>query len=203
MAGKRIQRLRKQNPELFMRKGLHPQALRAIDEYMINGHKGAAALAAAGYSPKYSPSVFFAQVAVKEEVGKRLAILAKQNEVTAAQVDQAWKTLAFAEGVGGLLEVNEDGSAWLDMRKLTKEQRDCIKAVTAETYVEGLEVDEETGVSRPVRVRKTKVEFYDRTIALQRWDKRLRLTAEKVEVSGELSVVERLKAGRLRAARGD
>ncbi len=177
---------------------------KAVEIYLMNGQNMAAAMIDAGYGEAYSrkqQTAFFKQPLVKRLLDQRLAELQAMNKVTAEQVDEAWKTLAFTPGVGSLLTVEADGSCWVDMRKLTEEQRSCIKAVVAEVYVDGMEKDED-GNSVPVRVKKTKVEFYDRQVALARWDKRLKLVSERLEVESGDALVERLMAGRKRAARG-
>lgn len=177
---------------------------KAVELYLMNGHNMTAAMIDAGYGEGYSrkqQKAFFGQPLVKKLLDQRLAELQAGNEVTAEQVDQAWKTLAFTPGVGSLLTVEEDGSCWVDMRKLTEDQRACIKAVVAEVYVDSMEKDED-GNAVPVRVKKTKVEFYDRQVALARWDKRLKLVSERLEVTDGDALVSRLMKGRQRAARG-
>lgn len=180
---------------------LGPQAMQCIDIYMVNGHNQKQAMLDAGYSAAYAKTgSFFGLPQVKKEVARRLAERQLANAVTAEKVDEAWKTIAFTPGVGSLLEINEDGTAWVDFSKLTAEQRFCIKSFGAETYVDSYEIDED-GNKKAVRVKKTKVEFYDRLAALQRWDKRLHLVKEAVEVSSGDDVMDLLMKGRARAAK--
>lgn len=172
-------------------KGISPQQLLAVDHYFACGFNKREALLRAGYSEKTAegnPHSVFNHPFVVAEVERRQKELAKKNNVTAERIVQEFAKIGFSN-LGDLVEVNPDGSAYLDMRKITPEQRAALSEFTVDEYEEGRG-------EGAVAVKKFKIKFHDKKGALDSLARHLGMFNDKVEVSGELSIVERLQRGR-------
>lgn len=186
---KRIASGRRRKGEMLSR--LHR---RVIDEYMIDFNE-TAALERAGYAKPVrhrTASGVFALPQVQAEIARRQKKAAKTARITRDQIIEA---LAAMAGVGGdgverFMKTTENGDLYWDFRGAVPEQLKQIEGLTVEEYVEG------RGDNARV-VKRIKIARADRIRAIAELNKMLGFNApEKVEVSGNVSIVERLQAAR-------
>lgn len=165
----------------------------AIDEFFRNGYRKVAAARYAGYAhPGVQATRVFARPRVQKEIEQRRGRMARTLQVTEKRVVQELANIGFAN-FGDLIEVQQDGSAWLDMRKLTPNQRIAVAEFTVEEFTEGRGLDARD-------VRKVKLKFHDKHAALVSLARHLGMFNDQVTVKTEQSLVERLQAGRKRVA---
>lgn len=170
------------------------------------------AMLTAGYKPTSAcqPQLVFGREDVQTEINRRRALAASKTEVTEEWVIEQYRKLAAAS-LGDLLEVNEDGSAYLDMNGMNDDQRAALVQFESETYNEkqipedreqNLDTGETSEYVAPVPVvvvvKKTKVRFASRQAALDSLARVLGMNKDKVEVSGVVSLAEKIAASRKR-----
>lgn len=173
-----------------------------IDAYFANGCLSQRrALTACGYSPTVAnkPHVIFNRPDVQDEIDRRRRRREKRVDVTEEKIIAELAKLAFAN-VGDILEVNEDGSAFMDFNKLTPDLKAALAEYQVETYTErapvvGGEADV-AGVA--VEVKKARVKFASKQAALESLARIKGMFRDKIEVSGALSLVERIQEARKR-----
>jgi phage terminase small subunit len=100
---------------------------------------------------------------------------AERLEISADKVLQEIAVLGFAN-MGDYIQVQQDGSFYIDFSKLTRQQKAAIQEATVEEYTEG-RGDEARNVKR------TKFKLCDKGINLERLGKHLKLFTEKHENS--------------------
>ncbi len=169
--------------------------LKLVNEYFDNGFNKRAAMRACGFSEKSIEGYqhrLFNHPDVLKEIDRRRQSMVRRTDVTRERIIQEYAKIAFAN-FGDLLEINEDGSAILDLAGITDEQRAALSEFQVDEYKDGKGEDAR-------EVKKYKVKFHDKKAALDALAKIMGYLTEKVEVSGELSFVERILAGRKRAA---
>lgn len=171
------------------------------------------ALVTVGYSPNTAHDIFNRED-VKDEIKRRQDQRRDRADVTEARITAELAKLAFTN-MGDLLEVNEDGSAYLDLNSMTDAHRAALVEYQAETYTdkglgencneELLPLSGETGPGietndgyRTVRVLKSKIKFASKQAALDSLARILGMFKDKVEVSGVTSLVDRVAAARKR-----
>lgn len=183
-----------------------------VDAYFANGCVSQRrALIAAGYSEttaKNQPQTVFQRDDVRAEIEKRRARHEKNFAVTEDRIIAELAALAFAR-MGDLVEVNEDGSAELDFNRLTPEMKAAMSEFSYETLEQvqdEVEADADGEISpkpRTIRITKPKIKFGSKQAAL---DALVRIKgmnkADRIEVSGALSLVERIQAARQRLQPG-
>jgi len=169
------------------------QAL-AVHEYFMNGFNQGKALIAAGYSEataRTRPQSVFDRPSVREEIRRRQANMAKKFEV-----DHEWVLKQLVDVAGAkltdILVVQEDGSAIVDLNLLTPEMSTALAEFTVEEYNEGRGAEARA-------VKKIRVKPADKLRALEMIARHLGMFNDKLELSGEMSLVERLQKGRQRA----
>jgi phage terminase small subunit len=176
-------------------KAISEKHLALVNEYFANGYNKRAAMRTVGYSEKSIEGYqhrLFNHPDIIAEIHKRRFGAQRRTDISVDRVLQEYAKIAFAN-FGDLLEINDDGTATLDMAGMTEEQRAALSEFQVDEYQDGKGED-----ARPVK--KFKVKFHDKKAALDALAKHLGMFTEKVEVSGELSVVDRILAGRKRAA---
>jgi phage terminase small subunit len=144
-----------------------------------------------GFGASYS-WYLFKQPVVKKEIERRQAILARKYEVSAERVIEETAFIAFSN-LGDLLVTQADGSAIIDMNKLTPQMRAAISEYTVETFSEGRGKDAK-------EVKKYRVKFHDKKAALDSLARTMGLFNDKVTIGLEDEMIEALQAGRKRAA---
>lgn len=132
------------------------------------------------------------------------AAVAERHEITIDKIVRELALIGFANMLD-YMRTQEDGSAYVDLSKLTREQAAAIGEVTSETYLEGKGEDAKT-------VKRTKFKLSDKRSALVDLGKHLGMfpqqingtidhkhhhTAEPVSASAEW-LAELLGAGSVR-----
>lgn len=169
--------------------------LKLVTEYFANGFNKRAAMKACGYADSSIEGYqhrLFNHPDVIQEISNRRQSLTRKFEISEERVIAEYAKIAFAN-FGDLLEIQDDGSAVLDLAGMTEDQRAALSEFQVDEYKDGKGEDARD-------VKKYKVKFHDKKAALDAIAKYLGMFTEKVEVSGEVSLVDRILAGRKRAA---
>lgn len=103
-------------------------------------------------------SALLANVKVKSRVDQLKADLVKRHEVTVDRIISELALLGFSNMLD-YMQTQDDGTAYVDLSKLTREQAAAISEVTVESYMEGNGED-----ARPVK--KVKFKLTDKRSAL-------------------------------------
>jgi phage terminase small subunit len=179
-----------------MREGLNHRQQLFVAEYLIDLNATRAATAA-GYS-KSRAAVAGAELVRNRKVAAE--IVKKQDkrlgklEITAERVLRELALMGFANMLD-YMTVGADGMADVDLSKLTREQAAAIQEITVDTT--GGSGDGERRL-----VLRNKFKLGDKRGSLELLGKHLELFTEKVKLVGDAELVERLTAGRRRAAEG-
>jgi len=169
---------------------------RAISNYLANGGNKYRALKDAGYTEctaRGNPSGVFRQPEFAAELEKRQKKEAAKNELTQQWVTQRLMVLANSNHILAKFKfVNEKGELYWDFASATVEDLAAITELTTEIYMEGRDDNQ-----RPVK--KIKIGMADPKAALDSLGRHLGMFNDKVTVTNEVSLVERLQRGRVRA----
>jgi phage terminase small subunit len=111
---------------------------------------------------------------VKEVIEKGMKARAKRVEITADAVLQELGKLAFAN-MADFIHVQDDGSAYVDLCDLTRDQLAALHEITVDEYTEGRGED-----ARPVK--RVRVKLADKRGSLELLGKHLKLFTDRVEV---------------------
>lgn len=170
-----------------------------IDAYFANGCiSQRRALLACGYSTAVAakPYVIFQRDDVADEIERRRKRREKRVDVTEEKIIAELAKLAFAN-VGDLMEVNEDGTAFMDFNRLTPDLKAALAEYQVETYDEKASGGED-GVGVGVTVRKSRVKFASKQAALDSLARIKGMFKDKIEVSGSMGLVDRIQEARKR-----
>lgn len=164
------------------------------------------ALLASGYAAttaSHMVHTVFGREDVQEEIQRRRDRLDRKTEVTEQRIIDELAKLAFAS-VGDLLEVNEDGSAYMDFNKLTVDQKAALSEYQVETYEERHSTENAEGESASsyVPVKKSRVKFASKQAALDSLARIKGMFKDKVEISGVMDMQERIAKARERLQPG-
>jgi phage terminase small subunit len=168
---------------------------KSIDGYMAGKTKKDAMLAA-GYSKSMASTRVndvFGDPEVEAEIERRHKIATRRSDVTLDWIVERLKKIADAN-FGDILDEDEDGNYTVNMSKLTPELQYALTGYTVDQRKEGRGKNADT-------VSRVRVQLGDKLRALELLIRHLGLSKEKqaVELSGTVSLVERLHAGRTRA----
>lgn len=173
-----------------MKAKLSPRDRRIIDAYFAHGFTKAAALEAAGYTPKSASGLaakFFRRIDVQDAIRARQealheASIASDNEILAilSHALRAGMTLAKYKKVAG------DGSLYWDFTGAPPEDLAVIMELTTEIYIERHGDDAEA-------VKRFKVKHADPTTAAQLLMRHMGMFKDAVNVTGELSLIQVLQ----------
>lgn len=122
-------------------------------------------------------SVLLANVKVQSRVAELRAGLVKRHEVTVDRIIEELALLGFSNMLD-YMQTQDDGTAYVDLSKLTREQAAAISEVTVESYTEGSGED-----ARPVK--KVKFKLTDKRSALVDLGKHFGMFVEKHEHTGK------------------
>ena len=172
---------------------LTPKRRKVIDAYMKSFNKKQSMLAA-GYSESMSSTRsqdIFGDPAVEAEISRRQKIASHRSDITLDWIVGRLKMIADAN-LGEALDIYSDGSARINFEKFTPQLK---KALTK------FSVSERKDGRKGNVIIDTKVGLADQLKALELLLRHLGLSKEKnsLELSGEVSMVEQLHAGRSRA----
>lgn len=153
-----------------------------VKEYLVDLNATRAAIAA-GYSENgadVAGSRLLVNVRVKAEIEQALTRTCAKLDITVEKVLGELAKLGFSN-MQDYIVVSDDGYAYADLSKLTREQAAAIQEITTDTYTERTGEGDETRV-----VKKCKFKLADKRGSLELLGKYLKLFTDKVEVSGKL-----------------
>lgn len=159
--------------------------LRFVQEYLVDLN-GAAAYKRAGYqasgnAAETGASRMLRNAQVKAAIHAAMDERAQKAGLSAEAVLAELRKMAFANMLD-YITTQSDGTAVVDLSKLTRDQAAAIQEVTAETYEErGSRKDD----VRPVK--RVKFKLADKRGSLELLGKHLKLFKEQVEHSGEVT----------------
>jgi len=169
-----------------------------VDEYFVDFNKSAAARRA-GYSvssveePKHRGKGF-EHPAVKKEIERRQAKVQAKYDLNEDWVIQRLMRIADAGAIlAKFKKVEPDGTLSWNFKGATQEELAVINDLSVETYVEG----RGDGARE---VKKFKIGVSDVKGALDSLCRRLGLFQDKMQLSGDAALVERLQNARTRSA---
>ena len=157
------------------RTGMTPRQKLFALEYLQDLNSTRAAICS-GYSKKTAEAAgsrLLRNVKVAAEIQRAMDRRAKRLELSGDKVLQEIALLGFAN-MGDYIQVQKDGSFFIDFSKLTREQKAAIQEATVEEFTDGKGDD-----ARPVR--RTKFKLADKGQNLERLGKHLKLFTEKHE----------------------
>lgn len=109
-------------------------------------------------------------------VERMVEAAAKRTEITVARVLEEYGKLGFAN-MRDYVVIQDDGSAYVDLSKVTREQAAAIQEIRIEEYTEGRGED-----ARPVK--RTTFKLVDKRSALRDIGEHLGMFKRKVEMTG-------------------
>lgn len=170
---------------------LNPRHVGVIDRYFKNGFDKKEALLFNGYSDltaKAMANSVFEHPAVIAEIERRQERLRKRFDLTEEWVVRRLMMLADANVAEILVKLKKNN---YDLNCLELEEGFAISEFVEETYQEGRGASAE-------EIKRQKLKFIDKKGALDSLARKLGLFKDNLSVAGEVSVVERLQAGRAR-----
>jgi phage terminase small subunit len=150
-----------------------------IREYLKNLNATRAAIAA-GYSEKTAraaASRLLTNVDIKKRVEEALAKKTDKLDISVERVLGELSKLAFSNMLD-YMNTQQDGSAYTDLSKLTREQAAAIQEVTVDEYTEGRGKNSRN-------VKRTRVKLADKRGSLELLGKYLKLFTDRQEISGD------------------
>lgn len=187
---------------------LSPRHQAVVDAWFTNGCVSKKrAMLAVGYTANAAGNVssylVFGRDDVKAAIQFRQKHLASRSvRATEKNIIAEMEKLAFANQ-GELLEVNEDGSAYLDLSQMNDDHRAALSEYSVETYEEKRLEDtgNEDGTYDVVKVpvRKSRIKFASKQAALDSLARILGMFKDKTEVTlGVASFADRIAKARER-----
>ena len=163
-----------------------------VDAWFENGCRSRReACRIAGYTMSQAGYVFQRQDVIIE-IERRRNLLRRETEITEARVIAELGKIAFAS-LGDLLEIQEDGSAWIDMTAITEDQKAALAQYDVETYQE-LGDEEHPGHV----VKKSKIKFHDKKAALDSLARIMGMNNDKLAVTVGLTLSDKVQQARQR-----
>ena len=165
-----------------------------LDHWFANGCQSKrAALVSVGMAPNGSPQVF-RHPAVLAEIVRRRARMTRKHAVTEDRIIQEYEKIAFA-ALDEMLEIQPDGSAWIDMAAMTDDQKAALAEYHVDSYQE-LGDEEHPGHI----VKKSRVKFHDKKAALDSLARIMGMFKDKLDVSHTISLSDKVQQRRERLA---
>ena len=182
-------------------KTISEKHLRVLDFWYENHCRSkAAALMKVGYAKQTShdqANRVFGLPEVKEEIERRQAELRQKNELTIDWVISRLQAVASApEKLAKYIKITEDGKLDWDFTDASIEDLSLINDLAVESYLKGRGKD-----GAQANVLKFKIGLSDRKAALDSLARILGMFDDSMTLKGELTMVERLHAGRARVKR--
>lgn len=143
---------------------------------------------------KGPPGMIFSRPEVADYIHYCLEKRQTYMAMTEADIIREYEKIAKAS-FGDILEVQEDGTAWVDMASLTPDMRAAISEYHVEAYTE-TRYDEGDAVQVPVK--KFRVKFHDKKAALDSLARIHGMNKDRVEVAGASNLIDQVNAARKR-----
>ena len=157
----------------------------------LNGTRAAIAV---GYSAKTADraaSRLLSNVEVRALLAKLTKKHADKLDLSAEKVLSELSSMGFSNMLD-YIKATEEGSAYVDLSNLTREQSSAIQEVTVDAYVEGKG-------KHARKVKRTKLKLVDKIRSLELLGKHLKLFTERIEVGGIEGLADMIAAARKRA----
>lgn len=152
-------------------------------EYVLDLN-GTRAVIAAGYSPKGADSKasqLLGNVRVQKLIAELVEKRAKRLDLTADKVLEELSRMGFSNMLD-YVKTQPDGSAYIDLSELTREQAAAIQEITVDEYTEG-----SGDQARPVK--RTRFKLSDKRGSLELLGRYLKLFGDKAD-TGTIREVE-------------
>ena len=180
-------------------KELKPRQLLVLDYWFIDacGSKSDA-MRKAGYTEQTATktqTAYFDRPEMVAEIERRRAELRSKNELNLQWVIERLMAIASApEKLAKYIVVTKDGKLDWNFKDATLEDLTLLNDLAVESYMEGRGPGSN-------KVKKFKIGVSDRKGALDSLARILGAFNDKVTITGELTMIERLHAGRARVKR--
>ena len=148
----------------------------------LNGLSKKDACIAAGYAPSVKAHEIFKRPSVIKEIERRQHSMSTKAGVTAEWIIERLKLIAGAD-LADMLVIYEDGTGVPDLNKLTPGLRAALTGIKTDKFGD---------------VIKVEVKLSDKLRATEMLARHLGMFNDKLEIAGELSLEDRLMAGRNR-----
>ena len=180
-------------------KTISEKHMRVLDFWYENHcRQKAPALMKAGYSKSAAydqTDRVFGRPEVKAEIARRETVLRQKNELTVDWVISRLQAVASApEKLAKYITITSDGKLDWDFTDASIEDLALINDLAVETYLKGRG-------EGACDVKKFKIGLSDRKAALDSLARILGMFDDSMTLKGELTMVERLHAGRARVKR--
>lgn len=155
---------------------LNPKQTRFVEEYLVDLN-GTQAAIRAGYSMKTASEQAYQLLRtakVAEAVDKALA---EKPGITRTRIVDELAMIAFAN-MRDYIEIQKDGTAYVDLSGLTRDQAAAIAELTVDQYTEGSGEDAK-------RVKRVKFKLSDKQAALEKLGRTLRMFTDRHELTGK------------------
>ena len=172
---------------------LNPQHLAVVDNYFENGFDRYQAMTDAGYAHKTARArnqTIFERPEVVAEVAWRREQMARRWEVTQENLLGELAKLAFSN-LPDIMEKIRQSDGGLDLSGLEEQERAAIAEFIVEDFVTGRGEWTEN-------VRKVKIKTHDKLGAIDKLMRHLGLYNDKLNIQGEINILDKLNAGRAR-----
>ena len=156
---------------------LTPKQARFVEEYLIDLNATQAAIRA-GYSAKNADKIgseVLGKTRVAEAVAEAQAARSERAEITQDMVLRELGLLGFSNMLD-YVEVQKDGTAYVDLSELTRDQAAAITEATVEEYTEGRGEDARNVKRVKIKLADKKGALVDIGKHLGMFDDKLRLT---------------------------
>lgn len=181
-------------PVFEPRRPISLQHMAVVDAWFAGGCLSRrAAMKEVGYDAG-SPHTVFNRLEVDAYIRECMAKRQDYMAMSEADIIREYEKIAKAS-LGDLLEVQQDGSALLDLTSLTPDMRAAISEYQVEAYTETIYEGDEV---RQVPVKKFRVKFHDKKAALDSLARIHGMNKDKVEVQTSAGLVEQIAAARKR-----
>lgn len=164
-----------------------------VAEYLIDLNATRAAIAA-GYSKKSANQIgseLLGKTAVRAAIEARNQKRLDKLDISAEKVLQEIALLGFAN-MADYIQIDNNGNAYVDLSKLTREQAAAIQEIKVDESAGG------AGDGERERVKRTTFKLADKGLNLERLGRHLKLFTDKVELNADDSILQKLAAGRKR-----
>lgn len=155
-----------------MEEALAVRQARFVQEYLIDLNATQAAIRS-GYSKNganVTGSQLLANPNIQDEIQRAMEKRGRKLELSADKVLRELSYLGFSNMMDYIL-ITEDGDAYTDLSRITREQAAAIQEITVEEYTEGRGEDARN-------IRKTKLKLTDKTKNLELIGKHLGIFGE-------------------------
>lgn len=162
-----------------------------LDHWFANGCTSKRqAMIAAGLKPR--DTSMFHRKEMQEEIRRRRERMEYRSEITEEMIEREYAKIAFAS-LGEMLEIQDDGSATLDMASMSSDQKAALSEYHVESY-QTLSGDDNPGQT----VKKSRIKFHDKKAALDSLARIRGMMKDKLEVTVGITLADKVQQARQR-----